>query len=132
KAEVTAGLLPLSSHSSSSPPDWKGNPGLKDTTVQAVSDHVGELYLLPLYKPVNDGSADSSSYKAGDGNGSSYYYTIVQFVGIRISTADKKNVWVQPSAVIDPNAVLSGLQPASPPATSTQLITTFGAPKLTR
>src|SRR5262249_28249504 len=44
-AEYTAGLLPLSVHNplaapdyTTTLPDWKGNPGLKDSTIQAVAD----------------------------------------------------------------------------------------------
>jgi Flp pilus assembly protein TadG len=143
KAEASAGLLPLSVHNTLpapvytlTQPDWKGNPGLKDSTIQTVGSNVGDLYLLPLFKPVNDGLLDASTYQAGSGNGSNYYYTIVQFVGIKItsvdSTGDNKSVTVQPSAVISPNVIYSSLAPAAPPTLTTTLPTTFAGAKLTQ
>lgn len=128
--DVAAGLLPLSAHDSTLAPDWKGNPGMKTSTIHTADDNVGELYLLPLYKPVNSSEAN---YQAGSGNGSHYYYTIVQFVGIKISSADNKSIVVQPSSLIDPMAILSGMTPATAPSASNNyaLPTTFGAPKLT-
>jgi Flp pilus assembly protein TadG len=141
--EVTAGLLPLSVHNmlpaptyTNTAPDWKGNPGLKDSTIKTAGDNVNQLYLLPLFKPVNDGSSDPSAYQAGSGSGSNYYYTVVQFVGVTISSVDStgsnKAIKVQPSAMISANAIFSALQPAAPPTTSSQLVTTFAAPKLTQ
>lgn len=133
QAQYTKGLLPLSSHDSNSAPDWKGNPGLKTSTIQTVGDHVGDLYLLPLYKPVN---ASTSNYQAGSGQGSNYYYTIVEFVGVKItevdSTGNDKAIKVQPTAVLDPNAIYSSVTPAQPPSESTNLSTTFVGAKLVR
>src|SRR5262249_9547543 len=69
KADYTVGLLPLSQHNSSAAPDWKGTPGLKDSTIKEVGDNIGQLSLLPLYKPVNSGLL---TYQAGSGQGSNY------------------------------------------------------------
>lgn len=133
QANYTKGLLPLSQHDSNGFPDWKGNPGLKTSTIQSVGDHVGDLYLLPLYKPVN---SNSGSYEAGSGQGSNYYYTIVQFVGVRISAVDatgnKKSIKVQPAAMTDLNAKYGSVGPASPPSGQTTLTTTFAGAKLVR
>jgi Flp pilus assembly protein TadG len=130
--EINSGLLPLSSHNSSNPPDWKGNPGLKTSTIHTAANNVGQIYLLPLFKPVNDGSTDPSLYQAGTGQGSQYYYTIVQFVAIKIVSANGSIV-VQPVSGIDPNAVLSGVTVATPPTSSSRtLATTFAASKLTK
>jgi hypothetical protein len=135
QAEYTAGLLPLSQHNPNSQPDWKGNPGLKDSDIQAVGDNINGLYLLPLFKPYNPGAADGTGYAAGQGNGSNYYYTIVAFVGVKItfvdSTGNDKQVQVQPSALIDPNALYTGTGPVQPPSGSTTLTTTFSGAKLT-
>jgi hypothetical protein len=131
--EYSAGLLPLSSHDSNSGPDWKGNSGLKTSTIQTAQSNVGQTYLLPLFKPVNAGTApDYSDYQAGTGNGSHFYYTIVQFVGIKIMPSGS-GVVVEPAAVSSPQAILTGVTVATPPAQgSTQLQTTFAAPKLTQ
>ena len=128
QAEYTQGLLPFSQHNSLNPPDWKGNPGLKTSTIHTAAANVGGLYLLPLFKPVNP---DPTAYTAGVGQGSNYYYTIVGFVGVKITAADNKTITVQPSALIDPNAIYTSTTPAAPPTTS-PLVTTFSAPKLTQ
>jgi hypothetical protein len=134
--DYTAGLLPLSQHNPLSAPDWKGNPGLKDSTIQTVGGNIGQTYLLPLFKPVDAGSPDPSTYQAGSGSGSNYYYTLVGFVGVTItavdSTGGNKSISVQPSALIDPNAIYSSVTPAAPPTSTSPLSTTFTAPKLTR
>jgi Flp pilus assembly protein TadG len=131
--EKSAGLLPLSSHDSSLPPDWKGNPGLKESTIHTASQNVGTIYLLPLFKPVNDGSIDPSLYQAGIGLGSNYYYTIVQFVAIQIVSADDGSIIVEPVSGIYADAVLNGVMVATPPTSSSwSVATTFGACKLTQ
>jgi Flp pilus assembly protein TadG len=141
KQEYTAGLLPLSTHNplaapdyTTLAPDWKGNPGLKDSTIKTVGDNVGQLYLLPLFKPVNDGSTNSSNYQAGTGNGSNYYYTIVEFVGVSItsvdSTGSNKSINVQPSSLIVPNSLLTGAVIATAPTSTSPLSTIFSPPKL--
>jgi hypothetical protein len=141
--EVSAGLLPLSVHNPLPPPDyttlapdWKGNPGLKDSTIKAVGDNINQLYLLPLFKPVDPGVPDPSTYQAGSGQGSNYYYTIVQFVAVQItsvnSQGNNKAISVQPTSLIDPNLVISAPAPAAPPANGSPLITTFIASKLTQ
>ncbi len=132
--DKNAGLLPLSQHNANSAPDWKGNPGLKTSTIHTAANHVGETYLLPLFKPVNNGSSDPNAYQAGIGNGSHYYYTIVQFVAIKIVSADDKSIVVQPLADIDANAILANVGVAAPPPTGSQqsVPTVFSGAKLTR
>jgi hypothetical protein len=142
--EISAGLLPLSVHNTqpaptytNAAPDWKGNPGLKDSTIKAVGDNIGQTYLLPLFKPVNSGATDPTTYQAGSGQGSNYYYTIVGFVGVKIvsvdSTGNPKSIYVQPSALIDPNALYTGVGIAQSPATgSSSLSTTFVGSRLTQ
>jgi Flp pilus assembly protein TadG len=129
--EINANLLPLSAHPASTW-DWKGNPGLKTSDIHALESQVGYTYLLPLFKPYNDGSSDPSQYAAGTGNGSHYYYDIVQFVAVTITYVDNSGVHVQPSAMIEPNAIFSSVSPASPPTSSSPLVTTFAAPKLSQ
>lgn len=122
-------LLPLSAHDPNKW-DWLGNPGFRASTVMAVNDYVGGVYILPLFK-----AKDSSptNYQAGVGQGSKYDYNIVQFVAVRIMPTKQTNreIVVQPVAHADPNALF---EPSSilPAGTTTQLTTTFVVPKLTR
>lgn len=126
--EFSANLLPLSSHAANTW-DWKGNPGLKMSTVHTAANHVSETYLLPLFQAY-DGS--SSNYAAGIGNGSHYHYDIVQFVGITITQVDS-GIHVQPAAWLDPNEILNSIGMATrPPSGSSSLITTFAPPKLSK
>jgi Flp pilus assembly protein TadG len=133
RANYATGLLPLSQHDPNSFPDWKGNPGLKTSTIQEVGDNVGGLYLMPLFKPVNSGSGN---YAAGNGQGSNYFYTIVAFVGVKItavdSTGNDKAIMVQPTALIDPTALYKNAMPAQAPTPTTPLRTTFLGAKLVR
>jgi Flp pilus assembly protein TadG len=131
--DINAGLLPLSQHNPNLPPDWLGSSGLSSSTIKTAQSHVGQVYLLPLFKPVNDGSLDPSLYQPGVGSGSNYYYTIVQFVTIKIYSATDKSIVVQPVSAIVPDAVFTGLAPAGPPpSNSSNVYTTFGACKLTQ
>jgi hypothetical protein len=132
QTNVNQGLLPLSTHNPNGSPDWKGNPGLKTSTIHEVEFNVGELYLLPLFKPYKAGSSNGKGYEAGKGQGSNYYYTIVQFVGVRITEVSNKDVMVQPASYLDPNAVFANVAPARPPSGTTPLITTFVGAKLVR
>jgi Flp pilus assembly protein TadG len=125
--EFSAGLLPLSKHDHTKW-DWKGNPGLKTSTIHTTASYVGYSYLLPLFKPLNP---DPNNYAAGTGNGSHYFYNIVQFVGITITYVDNKSIHVQPSAALDPN-VLMDPSTVVPAGTSSPLITTYTTPKLTQ
>src|SRR5262249_20167201 len=56
--EVSAKLIPLSQHDATKW-DWEGNPGLKTSDIHALQSHIGDLYLLPLFKPVDDGVPNS-------------------------------------------------------------------------
>jgi hypothetical protein len=136
QAEYTTGLLPLSSHDPNGAPDWMGNPGLKNSTIQSVGAHVGDLYLLPLFKPVNPGDGNGNGYQAGTGQGSNFYYTIVQFVGVKItavdSTGNNKSIKVMPSALIDPNLVVRSVTVAQPPPAGAAVSTTFVGARLVR
>jgi Flp pilus assembly protein TadG len=138
---LNANLMPLSAHDVTQW-DWHGDSGLRDSDIQAIQPHVGDTFLLPLYKALNsgvdsNGNVDPSSYQAGSGQGTNYNFNIVQFVGVRIIQADNtgnnKSVVVQPAAVTDPNAVFTNVNPASAPSSgSSALVTTFTSAKLTR
>jgi hypothetical protein len=130
--EFKANLLPLSAHDSTKW-DWGGQSGLKTSDIQTMIPHVGDTFLLPLYKPVDSGVPLPITYQAGVGNGNNYYYNIVQFVGVRITYVDNSGIMVQPNAVADPDAVFTNLAPAKPPtAGSATLATTFSYPRLSR
>jgi hypothetical protein len=124
--EYNAGLLPLSAHAANQW-DWKGKSGLKASEIAEAQTHLGEPYLLPLFKPYD---ASAANYQPGVGSGNYFYYDIVQFVGVKITYIDSNSIAVQPCAVIDPNATFSG-SPA-PAGTSSSLLTTFAPPKLTQ
>jgi hypothetical protein len=126
--DIALGLLPLSQHLVTTP-DWKGNSGLKTSTIYTTENHVGEVFLLPLFRPVLPGPL---LYQAGIGTGSNALYSIVQFVGIRIVDASDQAIIVQPAAVLDANALFTGVAPAAPPTAGSPLLTTFTVPKLTK
>jgi hypothetical protein len=137
-------LIPLSQHNQNITPsmsndglgswNWVGDPGIKTSDVHTLSNYVGDVYLLPLFKPA---VATSSGYQAGYGGGSHYYYNIVQFVSVKFASVDGKNIYVQPVAqVVNYNfATFSGQAPAGASVTpqgTPSLITTFTPPKLTQ
>lgn len=138
-ASASTPLIPLSSHNQNLLPsaaadgygswNWNGNPGLKTSDIFALADHVGETYLLPLFKPY-----DSVNYEAGIGNGSHYTYNIVQFVSVKIisaSNANKGGVVVQPSAmVLDFDQITFTSTPVPAGTGTTSSTSTFVAPKL--
>jgi hypothetical protein len=125
-------MLPVSM---TNPEQWKVGPGLKSTLVTNFQDVMGEPNLLPLFKPVNSSSAD---YQAASGNGQGATYAIVGFVGVTVTQADGSGsnliISVQPSAVIDPTAVIGNPKPATG-TNQTQFgttVTTFVSAKLTQ
>jgi Flp pilus assembly protein TadG len=138
-------LIPLSQHNPNILPsastdgmgswNWVGDTGMKTSVIHTLENYVGQTFLLPLFKPLNDGT--SGSYAAGNGNGSHYYYNIVQFVGVKLVSAADKAVVVEPSPmVIDFNMATFQSTPApagsSSSSSSSSPSTTFVAPKLTQ
>jgi Flp pilus assembly protein TadG len=124
-ALVSANLLPLSAHDSTKW-DWQGDTGMKSSLVMFINNYAGSTFYIPLYKPYS-----TSPYSAGVGQGSNYFYQIVTFVGIKIMPSDSHTVIVEPTGVIDPNAIYTSVTPAGtgPQGMSA---TTFTAPKLTQ
>jgi hypothetical protein len=125
-------MLPVSM---TNPEQWKVGPGLKSTLVTNFQDVMGEPNLMPLFKPVNSSSSD---YQAASGNGQGATYAIVGFVGVTVTQADGSGssmiISVQPSAVIDPTAVIGNPKPATG-TNQTQFgttVTTFVSAKLTQ
>jgi Flp pilus assembly protein TadG len=129
KALTSNSLIPLSSHNPIGW-DWQGATGFKASLVSTINSHTSQSYLMPLFTPAN---ASQANYAAGQGQGSNYFYNIVQFVGVQIMPSPSNNgqVIVQPAAVIDPNAIFNQ-STVVPAGNTSQLVTTFTAPKLTR
>lgn len=137
-------LIPLSSHNQNILPsastdgqgswNWVGDTGMKTDVIHTLNDYVGTTFLLPLFKPLNDGTASGSSYTAGNGHGSHYYYNIVQFVSVKLVSADDKSVIVEPSPqVLDLSQVtISGTATPAGAGSSTTVQTTFTPPKLSQ
>ena len=87
--------------------NWVGDTGMKTSVLHTLEGYIGNTYLLPLFKPLNDGTLPLSTYQAGNGNGSHYYYNIVQFVSVKLIYVDNKSVVVEPSAtVLNPDWVI--------------------------
>jgi Flp pilus assembly protein TadG len=121
-------LLPVSI--SSTPAwEWTGETGFKSSNVQDVNGQIGKTYLLPLFRPYD---ANPATYQPGMGVGSNFNYDIIAFVGIKIMQPQDatRQVYVQPAAYVDPNAVLDNLLPAGSDPTVTTVQTTFSPPKL--
>lgn len=135
QALIDGNLIPLSNGVNLW--DWRGDTGFKSSLVQDVNNYVGKSFILPLFTPFDNGSnyTNSNAYQAGNGKGSNYDYNIVEFIGLKIMppTDYNREILVQPSAVIDPNAVFQTgtLVPAGSGSSST-VVTTFSTPKLTR
>ncbi len=132
-------LLPVSP---SAPEPWKCGPGLKSTLLSNFQSQMGVPNLIPLFQPVSptgpNPSSPGSNYVAGSGNGQNATYAIIGFVGVTITQAsgngNNMNISIQPSAIVDPTAVI--LNPS--PARASQLTvfgtsqTTFVSAKLTQ
>jgi hypothetical protein len=124
---LSAGLLPISA--SNTVYNWQGNTGFKSSVISAVNAQAGTQFLLPLFTPFNPGVPIPSDYTAAQSTGFSYYYDIVQFVGVTV-VSGSSSITVQPSAYLDPNLVFSS--PAAPVTSGSGVITTFTAPKITQ
>jgi Flp pilus assembly protein TadG len=136
-------LIPLSQHNSGILPgaskdglgswNWVGDTGMKTDVIHTLANYTGQTFLLPLFKPLNDGSSNPSNYAAGNGNGSHYYYNIVQFVSVKLVSAADKAVVVEPSAtVIDFSMAVFQSTPAPAGSAASSSSSTFTPPKLTQ
>lgn len=129
---ISRNLLPLSAHPKDKW-DWRGDNGFKASLVMEVNDYVGKSFLLPLFQPK---VPTLSGYLAGIGQGSFFDFNIVEFVGVKIMEPDDDNreVIVQPSALIEPDAIFKTgtLTPAQPPTSTSPVVTTFAAPRLSQ
>jgi Flp pilus assembly protein TadG len=134
-------LVPLSQHSSTILPsastdgmgswNWQGSTGMTTDLLHELSNYVGQSFLLPLFQPLN---SSQTSYAAGYGNGSNYYYNIVQFVSVKIISSDNANkggLVVQPSPIVL-NFSFDTVKNVAPAGTATTTTFTFLPPKLTQ
>lgn len=101
---INAGSFPVSM---TTPKPWKGSPGLKSSLLPDFIAIKNQPRLLPLFKP-----AASSPYQAASGSGSNTTYSIVGFVGVRVSQAvghgTNMTICVEPCDVIDATAIFDG------------------------
>jgi Flp pilus assembly protein TadG len=138
-------LMPLSQHNPNILPqnatdgmgswNWIGDTGMKTSVLHTLSGYTGNTFILPLFQPLN--GAPGSSYTAGNGQGSNYYYNIVKFVSLQVIYVDNKSVIVVPGAtVVNLDNVILGT--AATPAVAVKggsgaaLPTTFAPPKLSQ
>jgi Flp pilus assembly protein TadG len=137
---VNNNLVPVSL---SSPKSWKCGPGLKSTLVSNFDSVMWDPNLIPLFVAVEyPSAANGYTYIAASGTGQNATYAIVGFVGVCVSNATgnggNMDISIQPTAVVDPTAVIlnnlpAGTQtsPFTPSVSSSTTITTFGSAKLT-
>ncbi len=116
------------------PQPWKVGPGLKSSLIPNFHSQMGVPNLIPLFVP----ASPLPNYVAANGTGQNATYNIVGFVGVTITQAagsgNGLTVSIQPTAVVDPTAILSNLTPARPSQitfTGTYA-TTFVSAKLTQ
>jgi Flp pilus assembly protein TadG len=137
---VNNNLVPVSLQS---PEPWKAGTGVSSTLLSDFQSVEGQPNLLPLFKAAQYPDATNGNvYIAASGSGQNATYEIVGFVGVTISNATGSGgnmvIAVQPSAVVDPTAVLTGATPAgtqtsplTPSTTTNTTSTTFTSAKLT-
>jgi Flp pilus assembly protein TadG len=119
---VNNGLVPVSV---ASPKNWKCGPSMQNTMLSNFQSQLGVPNLIPVF------SSSSSS--------PSSTYAIAGFVGAAISQADQvgggMEIAIQPTAVIDPTAVIPNAMPVGTQTSqfgSQTMITTFISAKLTQ
>jgi Flp pilus assembly protein TadG len=130
QALQSANLIPLSNHPANTW-DWIGDTGFKASLVMDINSYPGKSFLLPLFTPYSP----EPNYSAGTGNGSHYYYDIVQFVGVKIMPGGgNRQVLIEPAAVVDPSAVFAGGGPTivDTSKSGSSMVTTFSYPRLSQ
>jgi Flp pilus assembly protein TadG len=147
---INAGLIPLSQHDNTKW-DWVGDTGMKQSLVSTINSYAGKTFLLPILNPIVGDPNDPINDVAGVGQGSNYYYQVVQFVSVKIMPGASGSITVQPApTVADQYTILNGnssqvqLVPAGAtpvsnlsassgsPQPSWQQSTIFATPKLTQ
>jgi hypothetical protein len=130
QALANANLIPVSRHASSNW-DWLGGTGIRESLVSAISAKAGQQFVLPLFNPYDKGIPNPSTYSAGTGVGSQYYFQITQLVAVTIVASDH-SVVVQPCAMINSNLLFSSSAVPVGTGAASGLVTVFSAPKLTQ
>jgi Flp pilus assembly protein TadG len=120
-------LIPLSKHNSQNW-DWNGENGFKASSVMTVNANIGKTYVIPLFTPYSP----DPSYSAGTGNGSHYFYNVVQFVGVTIMQPADSNrqIVVQPAPITDPTMILNPSSIKALSSTGDTSVTALAPPKL--
>jgi hypothetical protein len=120
---VNQSLVPVST---GNPKNWKCGPDLTGTLLNNFQSQMGVPNLIPLFDPAGTPCANAS-------------YPIVGFVGVAISQADLScgcmAISIQPSAIIDPTAVIPTAKPVGTQKSQfgpQTMITTFISAKLTQ
>jgi hypothetical protein len=104
-------LLPVSL---SAPAPWKVGPGLNSTLLSSFQSVMGDSNLIPLFQP----ASPLPGYVAASGTGQGATYAVVGFAGVTITKAagngnNNMNISIQPSAIVDPTAVIPYAMPAA-------------------
>ncbi len=103
-------LLPVSL---SAPASWKVGPGMNSTLLTNFQSVMGDPNLIPLFQP----ASPLPSYVAASGTGQNATYSVVGFAGVTITQAtshgSNMNISIQPTAIVDPTAVISNPLPAA-------------------
>src|SRR5205823_8708582 len=92
--------------------NWTGQSGFIASNASEINRYPG-VYLLPLFRAIDDGQGlgtsqtaspfSTNNYQAGIGQGSNYYYNIVDFVAIQLMSTNgqtNRNVYVEPAAMV--------------------------------
>lgn len=109
-------LLPVSL---TVPKQWKCGPGLTSTLLSNFQQQLDVPNLIPLFVPVSPTGSTAptaSNYVAASNNGQGATYAIVGFAGVKITQSEgsggNMTVSIQPSAIVDPTAVILNASPA--------------------
>jgi len=126
---ISNNLIPLSARANAW--NWIGETGMKSSLEATIEAQAGTSFMMPLFTPLNAGVPLPSDYSAGTGEGKSYYFNPVQWVGVTIVADPSGGVMVQPGPYLNPNVIFTGGGPV-PVGTTGSTITVFAAPKLTQ
>src|SRR5262249_29081306 len=96
--------------------NWQSQTGFISSSCQEINNYPG-TYLLPMFRALDDGQGSgtsltnspfsSTTYTAAMGNGSNYFYNIVDFVAVQLMDTStmagiqqNKTVYVEPTAMV--------------------------------
>jgi Flp pilus assembly protein TadG len=130
-------LLPVSVSGSKS---WRADPNFSNPP--QLSYPMGQPLLIPLFQPVNPTVGPNYQAVSWQGNNNAVpMYAVVGLVGITVTQANGSGsgttIAIQPSAIVDPTAVIASPFAVKPVGTQSSqftgtIITTFTGAKLTQ